>query len=73
VNKPDTDLILELQAFLSQSEEESESIFRVARFRLPWLLVCLAGTQLSTLVLSFAMVRGLCAGETSALQRTAVL
>ncbi len=38
----------------SAEEEESESIFHVARFRLPWLLVCLAGTQLSTLVLTFA-------------------
>lgn len=41
----------------SAAEEESESIFHVARFRLPWLLVCLAGTQLSTLVLSFAKGR----------------
>jgi magnesium transporter len=41
----------------SAAEEESESIFHVARFRLPWLLVCLAGTQLSTLVLSFARGR----------------
>ena len=41
----------------SVEEEESESIFHVARFRLPWLLVCLAGTQLSTLVLSFAKGR----------------
>jgi magnesium transporter len=38
----------------SAEEEESESIFHIARFRLPWLLVCLAGTQLSTLVLSYA-------------------
>ncbi len=41
----------------SAAEEESESIFHIARFRLPWLLVCLAGTQLSTLVLSFAKGR----------------
>ena len=38
----------------SAEEEESESILHIARFRLPWLLVCLAGTQLSTLVLSYA-------------------
>jgi magnesium transporter len=38
----------------SAEEEESESILHVARFRLPWLLVCLAGTQLSTVVLTFA-------------------
>jgi magnesium transporter len=41
----------------SVEEGESESIFHVARYRLPWLLVCLAGTQLSTLVLSFAKGR----------------
>jgi len=35
-------------------EEESESIFHVARYRLPWLLVCLAGTQLSSFVLVLA-------------------
>ena len=34
----------------SVEEEESESILHVARYRLPWLLVCLAGTQLSTMV-----------------------
>jgi magnesium transporter len=34
----------------SVEEEESESIFHVARYRLPWLLICLVGTQLSTLV-----------------------
>jgi len=34
----------------SVEEEESESILHVARYRLPWLLICLAGTQLSTLV-----------------------
>ena len=34
----------------SAEEEESESILHVARYRLPWLLICLAGTQLSTLV-----------------------
>jgi magnesium transporter len=38
----------------SAEEEESESILHVARYRLPWLLVCLAGTQLSSLVLIFA-------------------
>lgn len=41
----------------SAEEEESESILHIARFRLPWLLVCLAGTQLSTLVLSYAQGR----------------
>ncbi len=34
----------------SAEEEESESLLHVARYRLPWLLVCLAGTQLSTMV-----------------------
>lgn len=34
----------------SAEEEESESILHVARYRLPWLLICLAGTQLSTFV-----------------------
>lgn len=38
----------------SAEEEDSESIIHVARYRLPWLLVCLAGTQLSSLVLIFA-------------------
>jgi len=38
----------------SIEEEESESIFHVARYRLPWLLVCLAGTQLSSMVLLLA-------------------
>jgi magnesium transporter len=38
----------------SIEEEESESIFHVARYRLPWLLVCLMGTQLSSIVLLFA-------------------
>jgi len=38
----------------SAEEEESESILHVARYRLPWLLVCLAGTQLSSFVLIFA-------------------
>jgi magnesium transporter len=38
----------------SAMEEESESILHVARYRLPWLLICLAGTQLSTAVLQFA-------------------
>ena len=35
-------------------EDESESILHIARYRLPWLLVCLAGTQLSSLVLVLA-------------------
>ena len=34
----------------SAEEEESESILHIARYRLPWLLVCLLGTQLSTMV-----------------------
>jgi len=34
----------------SAEEEESESILHIARYRLPWLLICLAGTQLSTMV-----------------------
>ena len=38
----------------SVEEEESESIFHVARYRLPWLLICLGGTQLSTMVLQMA-------------------
>jgi magnesium transporter len=38
----------------SIEEEESESVFHVARYRLPWLLVCLAGTQLSSMVLLLA-------------------
>jgi len=38
----------------SAEEEESESILHIARYRLPWLLVCLAGTQLSSLVLIYA-------------------
>ncbi len=38
----------------SAEEEESESIFHVARYRLPWLLICLLGTQLSTAVLQMA-------------------
>lgn len=41
----------------SAEEEDSESILHVARFRLPWLLVCLAGTQLSSFVLMFASHR----------------
>ncbi|MCU0304965.1 MAG: magnesium transporter [Thermoanaerobaculales bacterium] len=41
----------------SVEEEESESILHVARYRLPWLLVCLAGTQLSTAVLQIAKGR----------------
>ena len=36
----------------SSAEEESESIFHTARYRFPWLLICLAGTQLSTTVMS---------------------
>jgi magnesium transporter len=38
----------------SIEEEESESVLHVARYRLPWLLVCLAGTQLSSTVLLLA-------------------
>ena len=38
----------------SAEEEESESILHVARYRLPWLLICLGGTQLSTWVLQVA-------------------
>jgi len=41
----------------SAEEEESESILHVVRFRLPWLLICLVGTQLSTLVLQIAKVQ----------------
>ena len=41
----------------SAEEEESESILHVVRYRLPWLLICLAGTQLSTAVLSLAARR----------------
>jgi magnesium transporter len=41
----------------SAEEEESESIFHVARYRLPWLLICLGGTQLSTMVLQIAKVQ----------------
>ena len=41
----------------SAEEEESESILHVARYRLPWLLVCLAGTQLSSFVLLLASHR----------------
>jgi magnesium transporter len=41
----------------SIAEEESESILHVARYRLPWLLICLAGTQASTAVLQLAKVR----------------
>lgn len=38
----------------SVEEEDSESIFHVARYRLPWLLICLGGTQISTAVLQLA-------------------
>lgn len=38
----------------SAEEEDSASILHVARYRLPWLLVCLAGTQLSSFVLVMA-------------------
>jgi magnesium transporter len=41
----------------SAEEEESESILHVARYRLPWLLICLGGTQLSTMVLQIAKVQ----------------
>ena len=35
----------------SAEEEESESLLHIARYRLPWLLICLGGTQLSTTVM----------------------
>jgi magnesium transporter len=38
----------------SAEEEESESLLHVARYRLPWLIICLFGTQLSTAVLQMA-------------------
>lgn len=38
----------------SAEEEESESVLHVARYRLPWLLICLGGTQISTTVLQIA-------------------
>lgn len=38
----------------SAEEEGSASLLHVARYRLPWLLICLAGTQLSTAVLAYA-------------------
>lgn len=41
----------------SAEEEDSESLLHVARYRLPWLLVCLMGTQLSTFVQSVASNR----------------
>lgn len=41
----------------SAEEEGSESILHIARYRLPWLLVCLAGTQLSSFVLLLASHR----------------
>jgi magnesium transporter len=41
----------------SAQEEDSESIFHVARYRLPWLLICLGGTQMSTMVLQIAKVQ----------------
>ncbi len=41
----------------SAEEEESESILHIARYRLPWLLICLIGTQLSTLVQVVAQQR----------------
>ncbi len=43
-----------LMAGSSAGEEESESILHVARHRLPWLLICLAGTQLSTTVMKLS-------------------
>lgn len=39
------------------AEEARESVLHVARYRLPWLLVCLAGTQLSTTVQVMASQR----------------
>ena len=41
----------------SAEEEESESLLHVARYRLPWLLICLAGTQLSTTVMGLYAAR----------------
>lgn len=41
----------------SAEEEESESILHIARYRLPWLLICLLGTQLSTFVQVMAQQR----------------
>lgn len=41
----------------SAEEEDSESLFHIARYRLPWLLVCLMGTQLSTFVQMVASQR----------------
>jgi magnesium transporter len=38
----------------SAEEEEAGSLLLVARYRLPWLLICLGGTQLSTFVLGYA-------------------
>jgi len=35
----------------SAEEEESESLLHIARYRLPWLLICLGGTQISTTVM----------------------
>jgi magnesium transporter len=35
----------------SAQEEGSESVLHVARYRLPWLLICLGGTQLSSFVM----------------------
>lgn len=41
----------------SAEEEEADSVLHVIRYRLPWLLICLAGTQLSTFVLGVASHR----------------
>lgn len=41
----------------SVEEEESTSLLHIARYRLPWLLICLAGTQLSTIVQMIASRR----------------
>ena len=41
----------------SAEEEDSESLLHVARYRLPWLLICLLGTQLSTFVQMVASQR----------------
>jgi len=40
----------------SAEEEDSASILHIARYRLPWLVICLGGTQLSTAVLQLAKV-----------------
>ena len=55
-----------LMAGSSAEEEESESVLHIARYRLPWLLVCLAGTQLSTTVMKLS------AGTVPAFEQVAI-